>query len=58
MSVEINHERCMHCGGCVGTCPQNSLFLKEFILEVDESCNECGICVKMCPTKSLEIRGD
>ncbi len=58
MTVNIDHERCMHCGGCVGICPENSLFLKEFILEVDETCIDCGICVKMCPTETLGLRGD
>ena len=58
MSVDIDHDRCMHCGACVGTCPQDSLFLKEFILEVDDTCIECGICVKMCPTETLGLRGD
>jgi len=58
MSLNIDYERCMHCGACVGSCPKDSLFLKEFILEVDESCIECGTCVKACPVKALKLRGD
>ncbi len=58
MSLEINHDRCMHCGACVGVCPEDSLFLNDLMLEVDESCTECGICVKTCPVNALELRGD
>ncbi len=58
MSLEINDDKCMHCGACVGSCPENSLFLREFILEVDESYIECGTCVRACPIDALKLRGD
>ncbi len=58
MSLDIDYERCMHCGACVGSCPEDSLFLREFLLEVDESCIECGTCVKACPVKALKLGGD
>lgn len=58
MSVEVEHEKCMRCGACVGTCPEDSLFLKEFCLEVYDSCIECGLCVKVCPVEALELGGE
>ena len=43
---------CMHCGACVGTCPQNAMFLHETWIEFLENCNECAIA-KVCPTQAF-----
>ncbi|MBS3816563.1 MAG: 4Fe-4S binding protein [Candidatus Thermoplasmatota archaeon] len=57
MSVEVNFEKCMHCGACVGACPENALFLNDVALEVNENCIECGLCVKGCPVQALSLGG-
>jgi len=53
MIVDI--EKCMHCGACVGSCPQNAIFLNEVVLEFNERCNRCGRCVKICPAGALKM---
>ncbi len=58
MSVEVDFDKCMHCAACVGICPEDSLFLNECMLEVDDSCTECGICVRACPVSALKLRGE
>ena len=56
MKPEVNYDKCMHCGACVGTCPVNAIFLKESTLEINDDCTECGLCVKTCPIQALEMR--
>jgi len=51
----INIEKCMHCGACVGSCPQNAIFLNDIFLEFNELCNRCGRCVKACPVGALKL---
>ncbi|MFP3871707.1 MAG: 4Fe-4S dicluster domain-containing protein [Candidatus Aenigmatarchaeota archaeon] len=58
MAVEVDLEKCMHCGACVGTCPVNVIFLNDLIPEVGEGCTECGLCVKVCPVSALSLGGD
>lgn len=58
MSVEVDPEKCMHCAACVGTCPENALFLNNVTLEVNEDCTECGLCVTVCPVQALSLGGD
>jgi len=48
-------EKCMHCGACVGSCPQNAIFLNDIYLTFGEACNDCGICVTVCPVGALEL---
>ncbi len=53
----INEDMCMRCGACVGTCPMNAMFLKEFTVEVNEDCTACGLCVKACPVGAISLEG-
>lgn len=56
--MKVNYNRCLHCGGCVGSCPQNAIYLNDYILEFDDSlCNNCGRCIKLCPVAALS-RGE
>jgi len=58
MSVDVNFEKCMHCGACAGTCPTNVIFLNDLTPEVGEGCTRCGLCLKVCPVRALSLRGD
>lgn len=52
----VNESRCLHCGGCVGSCPQNAIFLNDFVLKFDDNrCTRCGICVGLCPVVALSL---
>ena len=53
----IKIEKCMHCGACVGSCPQNAIFLNEVVLEFNDKCNKCGRCVKTCPVGAITMEG-
>ncbi len=53
MKVDVN--KCLHCGGCVGSCPKNAIFLNDFVLEFNEDCIKCGRCVKLCPVAALSM---
>lgn len=53
----VSIEKCMHCGACVGTCPQNAIYLNEIVLVFNDKCNRCGRCVKMCPMGAITMEG-
>ncbi len=53
----VSIEKCMHCGACVGSCPQNAIYLNEIVLEFNENCNRCGRCVRLCPAGALKMEG-
>ncbi len=53
---EIDRERCLRCGACVGICPKLALDLKESGIEhYREKCVECGLCEKVCPSGSIKV---
>ncbi len=58
MSVEVDMEKCMHCGACAGTCPVNAIFLNDLLPEIGSDCTECELCIKACPVSALSLRGE
>ncbi len=50
---KINGDMCMKCGACVGSCPVNAMFLREYIVEVNDDCTGCGLCKKICPVGAV-----
>lgn len=50
--VSVDFDRCAECGGCVGVCPFEALFLGSS-LRVTDDCTNCDICVKFCPMGAL-----
>jgi len=55
--MKVNVDKCLHCGGCVGSCPANAIFLNDFVLEFNSDCTKCGRCVKICPVHALSMEG-
>ena len=54
IQMKVDYHKCLHCGGCVGSCPQNAIYLNDYILEFDDGvCNGCGSCIKLCPVAAL-----
>ncbi len=55
-TFEINREKCLRCGGCVGVCPVNALELTENGVKIDEDeCIECGNCESICPVGAITV---
>ena len=52
--MEVNRLVCMYCGACVGTCPNNTIFLHETRIEFGDKCNSCGLCYRVCPVGAIE----
>ncbi|MDN5357801.1 MAG: 4Fe-4S binding protein [Candidatus Methanomethylophilaceae archaeon] len=55
MTILVDFYKCLHCGGCVGSCPKNAIFLNDFVLEFNDKCNSCERCVKICPVAALRM---
>ncbi|MCK4717522.1 MAG: 4Fe-4S binding protein [Thermoplasmata archaeon] len=51
MKVDVN--LCMHCGACVGLCPQNAIFLDDTRIEFNDDCVSCGRCRTACPVGAI-----
>lgn len=55
--IEIDWERCIHCGACTSICHVGVFSLdKEGKLVMNAGkCVQCGVCVYSCPTLALRI---
>ncbi len=56
----FSHSKCIQCGTCVNSCPQEALRLGEngVVINDPAKCNLCGECVERCPTRSIKYVGD
>jgi ferredoxin len=54
--ISLNEEECVVCGLCVGVCPTEALYLKDWELIFDkEKCVLCENCVRACPVRVIEV---
>lgn len=54
--IEIDHERCTHCGTCATVCVVQMIDDSEDILQVrNKECLLCGHCRAACPENAIEI---
>jgi digeranylgeranylglycerophospholipid reductase len=52
--IRIDRNKCCYCGGCVGVCPEQVLFLLETELTVDQDkCTMCRACLIFCPVEAI-----
>ena len=59
--IEVDEERCLHCGACVSLCPVGVIALGEDASVVfdKEKClgPTCGLCADACPTRAIRLIG-
>lgn len=57
LKPEVDEEKCVACGTCVGYCPVNAITLEEGSkARIDrEGCIGCGECVAVCPVEAIPI---
>ena len=54
--LEVNENRCIHCGACYSLCPTSVIKFKNHSVEFDEAeCVACGLCIDACPTRALKL---
>lgn len=57
-SIELNTNKCIHCGLCVGLCPTSALTINQTTYEVcfdKQECIVCELCYKYCPVKAIDM---
>lgn len=57
MTVLVDDNKCISCGGCVAVCPTLALDMRggvEIIVDNDK-CIDCNLCVRFCPVAALEL---
>ena len=57
VQVNIDKEKCVACGFCVGTCPTGVIDTDgdyAFVFRLDE-CNACRLC-EDCPESAIQVR--
>lgn len=56
--ISYFQERCVKCGKCVDSCPNEALTLTSEGIERDpRKCTLCGNCTKVCPNQVMELVG-
>ena len=55
--IEVDSEKCIHCGSCVTLCPVDAItFSEDFSVVFDkEKCvgSTCSACVDACPARAI-----
>jgi len=53
----FNPKRCVSCGDCIRSCPNDALVMKDGLPVLDEAkCINCFCCQEMCPKRAVDIR--
>ncbi|MEM7819647.1 MAG: 4Fe-4S binding protein [Candidatus Aenigmatarchaeota archaeon] len=56
MSVAVDKNKCISCGGCVSVCPVLALDMNNKFPFCDyKKCTNCNICIRFCPTGALKL---
>ncbi len=52
---EIDQEKCVLCGDCIGACPHDALAIKAnaLIFSNPQQCTYCGLCEDNCPQDAV-----
>ena len=46
---------CFGFGDCVGSCPQEAIFVRDNHARISRMCNGCGECVGSCPERIISL---
>lgn len=53
--VNINIEKCIGCGKCIGVCFPRNIFLENKKAKIKRECMKCGHCLAICPVSAIRI---
>lgn len=57
--IEVDKEKCIHCGSCYSLCPTGAITISEdFSVVFDkEKCvgSSCGLCADACPVRAITL---
>jgi len=60
LTIKINEDLCIGCGGCIAVCPIDPPVLRikniRVIVESPKACIECLACEKACPWEAIKIK--
>lgn len=58
VSLSLNREVCIGCGGCVRVCPHQVFAMEEgkARLADRDGCMECGACANNCPVDAIMVK--
>lgn len=59
ISLNIDKEKCVHCGACTAVCNESALYMKkeDWTLGFNELiCTHCNACVKACPLRAISTK--
>lgn len=52
----VDNDKCINCGNCIRTCPENCIYKKEKGVMPDlEYCKGCGLCANVCPVAAIRM---
>ena len=57
-TLDLNHEACTLCMGCVSVCPASALEAggdTPALKFIESNCLQCGICTRACPESALKL---
>lgn len=55
--IEVDEEKCVHCGACYSLCPVDAIKIEEdFSVVFDEGqCVRCEACLDACPMAAISL---
>ena len=57
---DLDKDKCLFCGACIGVCPTNAMLLEynESNIWISEDCTDCLFCTRVCPVGALSYPED
>ena len=54
-TYDLDKDKCLFCGACIGVCPTNAMLLEynERNIWINEDCTDCLFCTRVCPVGAL-----